>query len=212
MLEYIPLLSSVAVIHILALISPGPDFLMVIKNSLQYSRKTGVFTAIGLGGGIAVHISYCIAGLAVIISQSILIFTLLKLLGAAYLFYIGYQSIVSKPQDIRVEKHQPSHTEKIDISKMNAIKIGFFTNVLNPKATLFFLSLFAMVIPSSTPFSILIIISLMSIFLTIMWFIIVALFFTQTAVQKKFNQFQSVFNKIFGGLLIALALKIAFSK
>jgi len=54
--EYIPLVVSIAFMLLLALIIPGPDFFMVIKQSLQYSRKTGVYTAIGLGGGIALHI------------------------------------------------------------------------------------------------------------------------------------------------------------
>lgn len=204
MLEHLQLIISVAGILFLALLSPGPDFLMVIKNSLQYSRRTGVFTAIGLGGGIAVHVSYCIAGIAVIISQSIFVFTILKLLGALYLIYIGFQAFLAKSSDIEIKQQE----HKKDISRIEALKIGFLTNILNPKATLFFMSLFAMFIPSETPNSVLFVLALLMIFMTIVWFVLVAIFFTQPKVQKSFNTFQSAFNKIFGGLLIALGVKI----
>jgi len=205
MFEYLFLIASVAFILFLALLSPGPDFLMIIKNSLQYSRRTGIFTAIGLGGGIAVHISYCLAGFAVIVSQSILVFNILKFLGAAYLIYIGFQAFFAQLSDINIENEK----HKKDISVMQALKIGFLTNVLNPKATLFFMSLFSLFIPVDTPNVILVILSILMISMTIIWFILVAIFFTQPKVQKTFNKFQSDFNKLFGGLLIALGVKIA---
>ncbi len=69
-MEYFGLITGVILIHLLALISPGPDFIVAVKNSISYSRKTGVFTAIGFGLGIMVHIFYCVAGLALIMSRT----------------------------------------------------------------------------------------------------------------------------------------------
>ena len=71
--EYLPLITSVTFMLLLGLISPGPDFFMVIKQSLTYSRKTGIYTAIGLGAGVATHITYCLTGIALLISKSILL-------------------------------------------------------------------------------------------------------------------------------------------
>ena len=71
-MEYLALIGTVTLIHLLAVISPGPDFIVAVKNSLSYSRKTGIWTAVGFALGISVHILYCVAGLALIISQSIL--------------------------------------------------------------------------------------------------------------------------------------------
>jgi len=206
--EYLPLVSSIAFMLLLALVIPGPDFFMVVRQSLQYSRKTGIYTAIGLGLGIAVHITYCLAGIALIISKSILLFNVIKIVGAMYLFYIGFQVFLSKGDDIEVKNLE----KKKDISKLTALKVGFLTNVLNPKATLFFMSMFTVFIPETTPNIVLATISIVMILMTILWFICVAIFFTQPKVQHTFNKFQKIFNKVFGGLLMALGVKIAISE
>ncbi len=149
-MEYLNLIGTVTLIHILAVISPGPDFVVAIRNSLTYSRKTGVWTAVGFGLGIIIHVFYCIAGLGLIISKSIIVFNVIKYLGAAYLIYIGIKSIMAKTSHLNVK----NATHKNDITVLEAIKIGFLTNVLNPKATLFFLSLFTLVINPDTPLNI----------------------------------------------------------
>lgn len=204
-MEYIALIGTVTLIHLLAVISPGPDFVVAVKNSLTYSRLTGIWTALGFGLGIGVHIIYCAAGLALIISQSIMLFNVIKLLGAAYLIYIGVQAIRSRSSHQVIEAEQPAQ----DLSPFEALKMGFLTNVLNPKATLFFLSLFTLVISPETPLAITAIMSMIMIVNTALWFSLVAIFFTQERIRKGFNKFQGVFNKVLGGLLIGLGIKVA---
>ena len=207
-MEHLSLIGTVTLIHLLAVISPGPDFVVAIRNSLSYSRKTGIWTAWGFGLGVFVHLFYCIAGLGFIISQSTLIFNIIKFLGVGYLFFIGVRSFFSKSSHITVEKEKYLK----DISPLRAIKVGFLTNVLNPKATLFFLSLFSFVISPDTPNLILITLGAIMIFSTIFWFCLVALFFTQKRIRNAFEKFQGVFNKILGGTLIGVALKIIFTE
>ena len=142
-MEYLSIILTVAMIHLLAVMSPGPDFIMTLRNSLLYSRKSGIYSAIGLGLGILVHVTYCLAGIALVISQSVIIFSLLKYLGAAYLLYIGIKSLRAKQSDTT---EADLLTEKKDLTKRQAIRSGFITNATNPKATLFFLSLFTLVI------------------------------------------------------------------
>lgn len=207
-MEYLALIGTVTMIHLLAVILPGPDFIMVVKNSLSYSRKTGIWTAFGLGLGISIHIFYCVAGLAFIISQSILVFNIIKLLGAGYLIYIGVKSIFAKSSKIDIGTTQ----QKTYTSPLEAIKIGFLTNVLNPKATLFFLSLFTLVISPETPNLILAILSIIMIVNTALWFSLVAIFFTQKRVRNAFDKFQEIFNKVLGGILIGLGVKVALTQ
>src|SRR3990167_8795475 len=98
---------TVVVVHMLAVMSPGPDFVMISRNSLVYSRKVGVYSAIGLGLGILVHVTYSLIGIGLIISKSILLFSILKFIGAAYLIYVGYKCLRAKPhqqQSIEEEK------------------------------------------------------------------------------------------------------------
>ncbi|PCI25421.1 amino acid transporter [Candidatus Peregrinibacteria bacterium] len=207
-MEYLSLIGTVTLIHLLAVMSPGPDFIVAVQNSISYSRKAGIWTAVGFGLGVIVHIFYSIAGLAIVISQSIVLFNVIKLMGAAYLVYIGVKSMTSKSEEIDIEEG----LEKKQISSFEAIKMGFLTNVLNPKVTLFFLSLFTMVISPDTPMSILTILSLIIIMNTILWFSLLAIFFTQKKVRNIYHKFEGVFNKTFGGLLVGLGITVAFSQ
>lgn len=202
------MIGTVTAIHALAVISPGPDFIMVIRNSLVYSRRIGIWTSVGFGLGIAVHITYSLAGLAIIISQSILLFNVIKFFGAGYLIYIGIRSILSKKSNVNLEKEET----KKEITPLNAVRIGFLTNVLNPKATLFFLSLFTFVITPNTPGIILAIVSAIMIINTMIWFSIVSIFISQKNIRKIFEKFEGIFNKTFGVLLVTLGLKIALTK
>lgn len=207
-MEYIALIGTVTLIHLLAVVSPGPDFVVAVKNSLTYSRLTGIWTAIGFGLGIGVHIIYCAAGLALIISQSIMLFNIIKLLGAAYLIYIGVQAILSRSSQQVIEAEQPDQ----DLSPLSALKMGFLTNVLNPKATLFFLSLFTLVISPETPLAITAVMSVIMIVNTTLWFSLVAVLFTQKRIRNGFNKFQGIFNKVLGAALVGLGIKVALLK
>ncbi len=94
---------------------------MITRNSLIYSRRTGVYSAIGLSLGILVHITYSLVGIGLIIAQSIILFNTIKILGAAYLIYLGYKSLTAKSSKINLSEtnHQP------DISRLAAVRIGF---------------------------------------------------------------------------------------
>lgn len=129
------LLLTVAAVNLMGLMSPGPDFVICLKNTLKYSRAAGIWTALGFACGALVHVTYCILGLALIISQSILLFNIIKWIGAAYLVYIGVKTLLAKPAEkMELDTEKSNQT----LSGMEAWKSGFLTNILNPKATLFF--------------------------------------------------------------------------
>lgn len=206
-MEYLPLIGTVALLNLLAAISPGPDFVMTVKNSLRYSRRTGIFTSFGIALGLSVHIIYCAVGVGYLISKSIILFSVIKFLGAGYLIYIGVSSILSKES-----KHQIIEDKSIaDLTRMQAFRMGFLTNVLNPKATLFFLSLFTFVINPAIPSYIIFIISVIIIATALAWFTAVSIFFTQQNVQRSFLKFEKIINRFFGGLLVLIGIKIALT-
>lgn len=206
-MDNITIIGTAALLNVLAAMSPGPDFVMAVRNSLNYSRRTGIFTGIGVGLGISVHIMYCAAGIGLLISKSIILFTIIKYIGAVYLAYMGVRSILAKGSKIEISEERASR----DITRLQAIKIGFLTNVLNPKATMFFLGLFTFVIKDNTPNYVVLIIAIIMILTAILWFTLVALFFTQKRVQSAFLRFEGTINKVFGGLLILLGIKIALT-
>lgn len=133
-------------ITLLAVISPGPDFIIVMKNAL-WSRAHGAMSALGISNAIFIHVTYCIAGVGLVISKSIVLFSIIKTIGAIYLLYLAYQLIRSKKRENEVQLEAKTG----QISLFQSYKEGFLANVLNPKATLFFLAVYSQVITPGTP-------------------------------------------------------------
>lgn len=206
-MEYLPVILTVALVHLLAVISPGPDFIMITRNSLIYSGRTAIYSAIGLGLGILVHVIYSLFGIGLLISKSIVLFNIIKFFGAAYLIYIGYKSLTSKSSNI----HLQNQSHKTDLSKLAAIKIGFITNITNPKATLFFLSLFTLVINPNTPFVVKFIMGMEMSIVTALWFSLVGLLVSHHLVKSRLGKIQHFAEKFIGVVLIGLGIKVALT-
>jgi len=202
--DYMEILIAMCAIGLLAMISPGPDFIIVVRNSIKYSPAIGRYTSIGIALGLMIHMAYCILGLGLIISQSIMLFNLIKYLGAAYLICIGIMSFMSKEEDLNLS----SEKAKKMISKNEAIKMGFYVNALNPKATLEFVSLFSAFITPETPSSIQYIFAVFMIVASISWFSLVSSIFTIQKVQAAFNKGKTRVDRTIGVALVSLGLKV----
>ena len=204
-MENLHIIGTITFIQALGVISPGPDFIMCVRNSLMYSRRTGVFTAVGFSIGVAVQITCLIAGIGLIIARSPAVFTTIKYFGAAYLLYMGVRSIFLRSFGVDLSPGKATD----DISPQSAVWIGFLTNISNAKAALFFLGLFTIVIQPGTPLIVLIICGMIMVIETIIWFSFVAYFLNQRHVRTLVDRFQGYFNVIFGVLLILISLRIA---
>lgn len=196
----------------MALASPGPDFVIAVRNSILNSRKIGVITAIGFALGVIVHVTYTLCGMAAIISQSIMLFNILKYAGAAYLFYIGIQALRSRgfEGDIIIEKNNKKN--KNQLSPLQALWSGFLTNVLNPKATLFFMAVISQFITPVTPLAVQALYGLTCVVMTGLWFSLVAVVLTNPKIKARFLQFTKWIDRVCGVLLIGLSIKLALTK
>jgi len=206
-MNYLPLIGTVFLLNLLAAMSPGPDFVMTVRNSLGHSSRAGIFTALGISLALGVHLFYCAAGIGYLIANSILLFSIIKFLGAGYLIYIGIGSIRARGSrlDLAAEQHSS------EMSRLKAFRMGFLTNVLNPKATLFFLSLFTFVIGASTPLFVVLNISVIIMLTAFCWFSIVSIFLTRPNVQKVFLKYEKAINLTLGGFLVLLGIRIALT-
>jgi threonine/homoserine/homoserine lactone efflux protein len=129
------LISFILAVSILA-ISPGPDNIFVLMQSVVHGKKYGLATIIGLMTGCIVHTTFVAVGISTIIKENNTIFLVIKILGAVYLLYLAYK-VITAGSEISMS------TEKIEKkTPFQLFKIGFIMNVLNPKVTLFFLALF----------------------------------------------------------------------
>lgn len=205
--QYLTELIAVISITILTIVTPGPDFVIVARNSLTYSRRSGIFTAIGVSIAVWIHIFYTLAGIGFIISKSILLFSFIKILGSAYLIYLGISCIRSKSglQELKTLK------EKNILSDLKSFKMGFINNTLNPKATLFFVSLFTQLVSPTTPLSIQIVYGAIVSVSCFVWFGLVAIFLNREKVKLTFLRVQKYVEKLMGAVLIGFGVKVAFS-
>ena len=200
---------TVALVHLLAVASPGPDFAIVVRQSITYGRRTALWTSLGVGSGILIHVSYSLLGIGMLVSRSIVLFGIMKMVCALYLVYLGVGALRTNPMN-RAEL--PEITETVLPTTLQALRTGFFTNGLNPKATLFFLSLFTVVIDPATPLVIQAGYGLYMAVATALWFSGLSLLFGHGSVRRVFLKIGHWFDRLTGVVLIGLGLKVAFTE
>jgi len=210
-LPYLSELLTVSTIAIFMSISPGADFVMITRNSLFYGRSAGLYSSLGISVAIWIHVAYSIAGLSLIISNSIILFSIIKYLGAAYLIYLGWKTFRSNSKENKNLQEDKSRLQKKELSNFSAFKIGFITNSLNPKTTIFFLSIFTQVIDIHTPLYIQLIYGAIISLAHLVWFSFVAFFLSHPILLKKFNKNKNLIEKLVGSVLIIFGLKVAMS-
>ncbi|MFJ3501482.1 MULTISPECIES: LysE family translocator [unclassified Streptomyces] len=198
-------LIAVAVITVLAVISPGADFAMTVRNSYLYGRTAGVLAAVGIALGVLVHVTYTMLGVGLLVSRSPALFTAMKLIGAAYLVYIGYKTFVTKSQvDVDLSDGE-------GLSKAGALRTGFLTNALNPKTMLFVLSTYTQVVSADTPVPQQIGYGLFMSLAHLVWFSLAALLFSQQSLRTRLLRRQTVLNKAIGAVLVGLGMVLALT-
>jgi RhtB (resistance to homoserine/threonine) family protein len=193
----------------ISVIIPGADFAMVLKQSIAHGRRAALFTSGGVATAILVHGTYTLLGVGVIVGQSILLFDVLKFAGALYLLWLGISALRGpSPQPPANLDAPPSGS----ISDFAAFGQGFLTNLLNPKAVLFFLALFTTLVSAATPGGIKVFyLGTMSVML-FSWFALVSLFFTTARVRQGFFKLGRWFNRITGLTFILLAIRVAVAR
>lgn len=200
---------TIAIVHLLAVMSPGPDFILITKHALTMSRRIGMWTAAGIALGILVHVAYSLLGISLIISQSVVLFNVIKYIGSAYLIYIGWKALTHRNEqaspDALLEKTKNS------LTSFAALRMGFLCNVLNPKVTLFFLALFTQVIGPTTPIAVQVGYGLYMCVQTFVWFAFLTQCLSLGIIKRQFERIQEVFTRVMGSILIALGLRIALS-
>ncbi|MBD2459581.1 LysE family transporter [Oscillatoria sp. FACHB-1407] len=191
----------------IAVMSPGPNFVMTLRNSLSHSRRAGIYTAIGLAVGDLIHIAYCLVGIGVLIAQSILLFNIIKWLGAIYLIYLGVQSLQANPNTAFSQVSTTSALHPIA-----AFRVGLLTCILNPKVTLFFLAFFTQLIHPSTPLAMQIFYGLTVAVIELVWFSIVALVVSQQVIKDRFLAISHWIERVTGVVLIGLGIRVAIAQ
>ncbi len=172
----------IAFVHLMAVASPGPDFAIVLRYAVRFGRQQALAASIGIGVAILLHITWSLVGIAVLIQTTPWLFKALSIAGASYLAYVGVMALKSQPPSVSEQPTDESANEKVPSAK-RAFIAGFITNGLNPKATLFFLSLFAVIISPITPLMYKIGYGIYMSIATAAWFCMLSVVLTHTKVR-----------------------------
>lgn len=193
------------IIHLLAVMSPGPDFAVVLRQSVSFGRKTAIITSLGIAAGISVHVLYTLLGIGFLITQIPSLMIAAKVFGAAYITYLGVNLLRSKA---KLEQQAEIAFDGDKKHQKKAFMIGFITNVFNPKATLFFLAIFTTIVSINTPIAVQSLYGVWIILTTFAWFALVSFLFSRQSVRRKFLHYGYWFDRVMGGILLLFAAKL----
>ena len=208
-------------VHLLAAASPGPDFVLVSQQTLAKGRRTGLICSLGITLGLAIHITYSVLGLATLIAHSQPLLTAIKWLGGSYLVYLGWQGIqakAKKPVDLTVAINSDAIDSDTDISIKKAsidtsststiLRRGFFCNVFNPKAPVYFVAIFTLVLSPGIPLWQLAIYGVWMMVLQMAWFSTVVMLLSIPAIHRRFQRFEHWIDRVLGTAMIVLGLNL----
>ncbi|WP_095167595.1 LysE family translocator [Pseudomonas sp. Irchel 3H3] len=201
---------ALATIHFLAVVAPGPDFAVTIRQSVRFGRWVGICTALGIGAGISVHVLYTVLGVGALMHTTPWLLTVAKVLGGGYIVYLGVSLLRSKPKST-LDSEPAATIAEAPQSLGKAFTTGFLTNATNPKATLFFLAIFTTLISATTPLEVQALYGLWMCLVNALWFVLVALFFSSNRVRQQFMRMGHWFERTMGVILILFAGRLLLS-
>jgi RhtB (resistance to homoserine/threonine) family protein len=210
MSPYLAELAGVMAVFSFAIVAPGADTAMVMRQSLVHGRRAGILTAFGVGTSLLFHLSYTILGLGLIVSQSLLMFSVIKWAGAAYLAYMGVMALRAPAPTLPEPGAEPVRAAPMGDAR--AFGLGFLTNALNPKPILFFLSLFSALVSHQTPAWVKGGYGLVMATCLILWFSAVSCFLTMPRVRGAFTRAGLWINRITGAVFIAFGVRLALTR
>lgn len=205
-------LLSIALIHFFALISPGPDFFFVTQSAIRQSRMHALFAALGVSLSILVWAICAISGLHYLFQKIAWLQHVLMILGGIYLFYLGclmLKSALNKNQSSAIQEDKDSYQSK---SHIKLLLQGFLTNMANPKALVYFSSVFALAINTNTPLSAQSSLLLLVWLESLLWFSIVAYVFSWDKITAYYRRFTKWIDGMTGGIFIIFGCFLILNK
>jgi len=198
----------ITTVHLLAAASPGPDFVLVSQQTLSNGKRAGLLCSLGISLGLSVHILYSAFGLAAVIANSASALWAIKLLGGSYLIYLGISGLRA-----RVRNAEAITTDAAaDQPGLKTIGLGFLCNALNPKAPIYFISLFTIVLSQGTPAQHLLVYGIWMMVLQFAWFSFLTLLLSRPMVTDRFQALGHWIDRVAGGAMLLLGIKVLVSR
>ncbi|KHE16420.1 LysE family translocator [Aeromonas hydrophila] len=193
---------ALAAICVMGAISPGPSLALIIRNTVQGGQGHGVATALGHGFGVGIYALITALGLAILITQTPLLFDIIRYGGAAFLAWLGVKALLAKPA--KGEASEEVHQLR---GRQGAFE-GFMVAFLNPQLAVFFIALFSQFVHADTGWREGGIMMLTAGGIDAVWYVLVALVLSRGPVLAWLKAKSFVIDKVSGLVLLGLALKV----
>lgn len=202
---------TVVVAHFLALLSPGPDFVLVVKSAVKHGDKKSIGIAGGIAVANAVYIALCLVGVGSILASSVTLLIVMKILGGLFLIYLAIQALRAKKADYQALAISEETTRNRTVTRTTWVKefiTGFMSGILNPKNLLFYLSLFTVVLTENVGMGFKIGLGVWMTALVFFWDVFIIYILSVPKVRRQFTQFAYYIDKITGAILGAIGISI----
>ena len=186
-----------AIAHLFAVMSPGPDTAIIIREVSINKRQGGFLCALGIGAGILFHCYLAVFGISTLIISNEIAVDIVSIFGSLYLIFLGFSSFIDS-------NDSSERSQLLNSSFIN----GFITNIFNIKAFIFFISLFSIIFNQDISFIGKLFIPLYFAIATTLWFSFLTFVITQDNVQRRWEPIQEIINKISGFILIFIGILI----
>lgn len=196
---------SLALVCLLGAMSPGPSLVVVVRQSITGGSRAGITCAVAHGVGIFLWAALMVSGLGALVVASPDIFLAFRFVGAAFLFYLGIQSLRA------TSAGSEEVTAPFDGNHGSPAREGFLIALTNPKIAVFFGALFSQFIRPDAPAVAQWMIAGTAAIIDILWYAAVALLLSRTAVLAQFQRHNLLLSRVFGAILIAVAFSVVFA-
>ncbi|MGD8980875.1 MAG: LysE family transporter [Desulfobacterales bacterium] len=201
-------ISSLIGIWFLVVTIPGPNFVAVTQCSMAESRIDGFFIALGVSTGAGIWATASLLGLGVVFIHLPGLYDTIRLAGGLYLMFIGLK-IIRTAFSFSLSSLTAN---QLPVSKYAAFRRGLLTSFSNPKTAAFFGSLFVATIPPHGPVWIYVVTIFLIVCVSVIWYSLVAFFFSIEKVQSVYHRSKKFLDCITGSILLFLGARLAFSK
>jgi threonine efflux protein len=201
-MDYAFVLIPVFAVFLPALILPGPDFVAVVRSSMTYGTRAGLMTTLGVSLGLCMYATLSLLGLSAILIEYQWLTWAVRVLGGAYLIYLGIKLLRAKPQAIDLDQPAARRPGK------RAILFGFLVTLTNPKAIVLFASVFATAVTASTPVWLMALMIGLVTLSSLVWYTCVSLFMSSAPVMRRFQGARHWIERAAGVCFIGLGGKV----
>jgi threonine/homoserine/homoserine lactone efflux protein len=203
---------SYVVVAALLIVTPGPDTALVTRHALLAGRRAASFTTLGVGVGSILWAMASMLGIAVLLERSVVIFSVWKLLGAAYLGYLGLRSLIGSFKSRKIAPVLPSNAKKTHLGEWVAFRQGLLNNLLNPKAgAIFATALPAFISPGDPPLRL--VLMMLAYEAILLGWLNLYSFEISRAGQSRFGtRVRTLLQGVTGVVLIVLGVRLAFEQ